>query len=46
MSGGDSIKRVICTFCNCNCGVLAHIKEGKIVRIVGNRDNPISKDVC
>ena len=42
MSGNNSIKRIICTFCNCNCGVLAHVKDGKIVRIAGNRDNPSS----
>ncbi len=42
MSDGDSIKRLICTFCNCNCGVLAHVREGKIVRITGNPDNAIS----
>jgi len=42
MSDETEIKRTICTFCNCNCGVLAHIKDGKIVKITGNRENPIS----
>lgn len=47
MNYREEVKRVICTFCNCNCGVLAHVKNGKIVRMVGNRENEISSGyVC
>ena len=42
MNTKETIKKTICTFCNCNCGVLAHIKDGKIVKIRGNKENPIS----
>ena len=42
MDSGDSIKRTICTFCNCNCGVLVHVRDGRIVRITGNPANAIS----
>lgn len=41
------IKKSICTFCAGNCGVLVHVKDGKAVKIEGNRDHPISQGfVC
>ena len=47
MDQGGAIKRVICTFCSANCGVLVHVKDGKIVKIDGNREYPISRGfVC
>lgn len=47
MNQGVEIKRVICTFCSANCGVLVHVKDGKIVKIEGNREHPISRGfVC
>ena len=43
MSGGIEIKRSICTFCAANCGVLVHVEKGKIIKIEGNRDHPLSQ---
>ena len=38
-----AVKKVICTFCAGNCGVLVHVKGGQIVRIEGNPEHPISR---
>ncbi len=43
MDDKTTIKRTICTFCAGNCGVLVHVKDGQIVKIVGNREHPISR---
>ena len=40
---GTQIKRCICTFCAGNCGVLVYVKDGKILKIEGNKDHPISR---
>ena len=40
---GTQIKRCICTFCAGNCGVLVYVKDGKILKIDGNKDHPISR---
>jgi anaerobic selenocysteine-containing dehydrogenase len=40
---GVEIKRVICTFCAGNCGVLVHVKDGQIIEIEGNREHPLSR---
>jgi anaerobic selenocysteine-containing dehydrogenase len=37
------IKRAICTFCASNCGVLVHVKDGRPVKIEGNREHSISR---
>jgi anaerobic selenocysteine-containing dehydrogenase len=37
------IKRSICTFCAGNCGVLVHVKNGRILKIEGNKEHPISR---
>ncbi|MFC1894297.1 hypothetical protein ACFLYR_09875, partial [Chloroflexota bacterium] len=43
MEQGADVKRTICTFCSQNCGVLVHVRDGKVVKIVGNREHPISR---
>ncbi len=40
---GVEIKRSICTFCAGNCGVLVHVKNGRILKIEGNKEHPISR---
>lgn len=41
------IKRSICTFCAGNCGVLVHVKDGRVVKVEGNKEHPISRGfVC
>jgi len=37
------IKKVICTFCAGNCGVLVHVKDGRPIKIEGNKEHPISR---
>jgi anaerobic selenocysteine-containing dehydrogenase len=37
------IKKAICTFCAGNCGVLVHVKDGRPVKIEGNKGHPISR---
>lgn len=33
----------ICHFCSGGCGLLLHIKDGKLVHLEGNPDNPINE---
>jgi anaerobic selenocysteine-containing dehydrogenase len=35
-------RRVACWFCYQNCGVLVHIKDGKVNQIVGDPDHPVN----
>ena len=37
------IVRTMCDQCHCECGVLAHVRDGKIVRIEGDPDCPINE---
>ncbi len=34
------IRRTICQICKCDCGILAEIENGKIVRVRGDPENP------
>jgi len=36
----DRIVRTICGSCHCECGVLAHVKDEKVVKIEGDPDHP------
>ena len=38
----DEIKKAGCAFCGANCGVLVHLKDGKVTRIEGNRGHGIT----
>ncbi|MBC3888849.1 molybdopterin-dependent oxidoreductase [Acetobacterium paludosum] len=41
---GESTVVTTCTRdCPNSCGLLAHVKDGKIVKLVGNKDNPINQ---
>src|SRR4030042_2724353 len=47
MSQQIETKRSICTMCGLNCGILVYVTGGRIVKIAGNPDNPISRGfVC
>lgn len=35
--------RTICGFCHTNCGMIVHLKEGKIHRVEGDPDNPVNR---
>ncbi len=43
MSRQTEIKKTSCTFCPQYCGVLVHVEDGRIVKVEGNPDHPISK---
>ena len=38
----EEIKKACCCFCFANCSVLVHVRDGKVVRVEGNKESPIS----
>jgi len=40
----DGIKKIrtVCRSCHGECGVIAHVKDGKVVKVEGDPDSPIS----
>ena len=40
---GERIVKTACTICYCGCGVLAHVKDGKVVKIEGDPEHPNNK---
>ncbi len=41
--GTLEVKKTCCQFCAALCGVLVHVEDGKVVKIKGNPDHPLSK---
>ena len=41
----DEVKCTTCYMCACRCGIKAHIKDGVIRYIEGNRDHPVNRGV-
>ena len=39
----EKIVKTCCRACIANCGVLAHVKNGRVVRLEGNPEDPMSK---
>lgn len=40
---GETIVKTSCRACIANCGVLAHVKDGQVVELKGNPEDPMSK---
>lgn len=40
---GDKVVPTFCEMCFWKCGVLAHVKDGTVTKIVGNPDHPLSR---
>lgn len=40
---GDSVVPTFCELCFWKCGVLAHVKDGKVTKITGNPAHPLSR---
>ncbi len=41
--GTVEIKKTCCQYCAAVCGVLVHVEDGKVVKIKGNPDHPLSQ---
>ncbi|MFC1995904.1 hypothetical protein ACFLVM_03435 [Chloroflexota bacterium] len=37
------VKKVSCSFCASRCGVLLHIDNGRITKVQGNPEHPVSR---
>ena len=40
---GDRVVATFCELCFWGCGVKAHVKDGRVTKIVGNPDHPLSR---
>jgi thiosulfate reductase/polysulfide reductase chain A len=40
---GDHVVPTFCEICFWKCGVLAHVKDGQVTKIVGNPEHPLSR---
>jgi anaerobic selenocysteine-containing dehydrogenase len=39
----DKIVKTICRMCLMGCGIIAHVQDGKVIKIEGNPDFPVNK---
>jgi len=37
------VMKVVCTFCASRCGALLQIEEGRITKVQGDPDHPVSR---
>lgn len=39
----EKIVRSVCQACHCECGVLVHVKDGRVTRVEGDPNHPMNK---
>jgi len=42
LPGVPAFYRTVCNECNAGCGVVARVREGRVIKLEGNPDNPIN----
>src|SRR6187455_2488683 len=42
---GDSVSATTCYMCACRCGILVHVKDGRVRYIQGNPEHPVNRGV-
>jgi len=40
---GARIKKTFCGVCDAGCALDAHVKDGRLIRVEGSRDNPVTR---
>ena len=43
MSEKTQVRKANCFFCHWHCGVLVHVKDGRITKVEPEKENPISR---
>ena len=43
MKENDSVYKSACRMCHGSCGVLVHVREGKVVQLEGDPDSPLTR---
>ena len=41
--GGADVKRTICCFCSCGCGIKAFVRGDRLISLEGDEQNPINE---
>jgi len=39
----EKVVRTVCQACHCECGVMAHVREGKVIKVEGDPEHPMSR---
>ena len=42
-TAGVTRRRTICCFCSCGCGMNAFVRDGRLLALEGDSDNPINE---
>ena len=40
---GVTAKRTVCCFCSCGCGMLGYVRDGRLLSLEGDPENPINE---
>ena len=42
---GIEIKKTLCSICGSQCGIDAYVREGRLIKVEGTRENPVNRGV-